>query len=203
MRSNQVLVSLILLIFLSACSSSGSAPIRYYVLEPIDQEAINDSEISIQIVDLHIPQYLERFQMVTRAGRNELVFSDSHQWGENLRKNLLRVLSVNLSALLGTPEVSTPLTRSKRKADIKVKIFVERFDQTHNGLIMLNARYQIVESNTGASLPQTYAFSGEIVNQSARNYPSMVGNMGKLYNELSADIARHLVVHHLKAQERE
>jgi len=198
MRSSQFLASLILLIFISACSSSGNAPIRYYVLEPIDQEAIIDSEISIHIVDLHIPQYLERFQMVTRSGSNELVFSASHQWGENLRKNLLRVLSVNLSALLGTPEVSTPLTRSKRKADIKVKVFIERFDQADNGQIILNARYQLIESNMVASLPQTYAFSGELVNPSARNYASMAENMGTLFNELSTDIA-----HHLKAQERE
>lgn len=202
MRSKPVFASILLLIILGGCSSSGEAPIRYYVVEPVEQEAMSDQVSSVQIVDLHIPQYLERFQMVMRSGSNELIFSDSHQWGENLRKNLLRVLSINLSALLGTPEVSTPLTRSRLNADIKVKVFIERFDQTRNGHIILKARYQLVHNNLGGNVagsapdkrvPRTYAFSGEVYNPSERSYVSMVAYMGQLFNELSTEIARHLI----------
>jgi len=212
MISNQFIVSFLLLAFLGGCSSNGKPPIRYYVLEPIAQEALAENErtISIQIIDLHIPQYLERFQMVMRSGSNELVFSDSHQWGENIRKNLLRVLSINLSTILGTPEVSTPLTRSKLNADVKVKVFIERFDQSENGQIILNARYQLTRNPTRnlirnnaqdkvqsdlheTSVPRTYAFNSEQYNPAERNYSSMVANMGQLFNELSIAISRHLI----------
>jgi uncharacterized lipoprotein YmbA len=124
------ILGLPLLILLIGCSSSGKVPIRYYVIDPVIQDTLSSSEafsseekLSVHILDLHLPQYLERYQMALRSGENELTLSDSHQWGENLRKNLLRTLGSNLSSLLDTPEISTPIARSARKADENQTIY--------------------------------------------------------------------------------
>lgn len=202
MKSKQWFLGLCLLIVLVGCSSSGEVPIRYYVLDPVDQNALlselssEGEKISVHITDLHIPQYLERYQMAMRSGENELTFSDSHQWGENLRKNLLRTLSSNLASLLGTPEISTPIARSELKANKKIRIFIERFDQAANGVLILKARFQI--STTG-HVPKTYDFRKEIDNDSPNSYASMVKNMAVLFNDLSVEIANQLT-HKLKAQ---
>ena len=191
-KSKQWLLGLSLLIILVGCSSSGEVPIRYYVLDPIDQNAlqISSDKISIHIVDLHIPQYLERYQMAVRSGESELSFSDSNQWGESLRKNLLRTLSSNLSSLLGTPEISTPIARSELKANKKIRLFIERFDQTKNGVLILKARFQISISGNDS---KTYKFTKEMNNASPRNYASMVKNMAILFNDLSIEIANKLI----------
>ena len=191
MKVLSIAFCLSLLTLLSACSSSGEAPIRYYVLGPVDQAELNVDGIdySIRISDLYIPQYLERYQMVKRAGDNELIFSESHQWGENLRKNLLRTLGVNISTLLATPSVSTPISRSKVKANTSITVFVERFDQNMDGEIMLSARYQIVNDAQEAK-----TFSHTSSNMTASNsYTAMVSGMAELFNELSREIAQKVI----------
>lgn len=190
------ILGLSLSILLLGCSSSGKVPIRYYVIDPVVQEALSSSEekLSVHIIDLHIPQYLERYQMALRSGENELTFSDTHQWGENLRKNLLRTLGSNLSTLLETPEISTPIARSALKADVKIRIFIERFDQAENGLVILNARYQLSLSNGD---PKTYPFRQEMMNASPENYAGIAKYMTILFNELSVEIATRLIANRL------
>jgi uncharacterized lipoprotein YmbA len=190
------ILGLPLLILLIGCSSSGKVPIRYYVIDPVIQDTLSSSEafsseemLSVHILDLHLPQYLERYQMALRSGENELTLSDSHQWGENLRKNLLRTLGSNLSSLLDTPEISTPIARSARKADVKIRLFIERFDQAESGLVILNARYQL---SSFAKEPTTYIFRQEMMNASPGNYAGIVKKMTVLFNALSIDIARRL-----------
>ena len=58
-------ISIIIISLLSACIGGGETkPIRYYLIDPTDYS--NSSikavkELKIAIIDLHIPQYLERF----------------------------------------------------------------------------------------------------------------------------------------------
>ena len=99
-----VFSALMLVLFLAACSGGGNKiATKYYLIDPVDYDALvvtSDRPLAIEIIDVHIPQYLERFHIATRTGENRLKFSESNQWGGNLRKNLMRTLSRNLSGLL-------------------------------------------------------------------------------------------------------
>ena len=119
MRSLQykIIISLFSACLMTGCLGSRSmAPIRYYLIDPIEYpknlSLKKDTPLSIEIISLHIPQYLERFHIAKRVSKSRLDFSESHQWGENLRKNLLRTMSRNLSQLLSTLDIGTPLNRS-------------------------------------------------------------------------------------------
>ena len=134
MNNRRLAIVIGLLLGLTACGSGGGSPIRYYLIDPVEQDSVVDKAgMQIQILDLHIPQYLERFQLAARSGRNQLTFSDNHQWGENLRKNLLRTTSRNLSRLLGTADVGTPISRSSTQPQFRVLISIEQFDQGSDG----------------------------------------------------------------------
>ncbi len=184
MNSRTVLLGLFLL--LTGCGSA--TPINYYVIDPVDSErlATFDNQ-SVQIIDLKIPQYLERFQIATRAGRNQLTFSDNHQWGENLRKNLLRTLARNLSRLLGTEDVGTPLSRSLAKANYALQVNIEQFDLQSNGQLILAARYQI--SGADGEVLATRGFESAAENVDEDDYREIVEVMQQLFGELSRDIA--------------
>ena len=112
----KLLLLLLLTVLLSGCMGGGATtPVRYYLIDPIDYS--NNSvksvrELKIAIIDLHIPQYLERFHIAKRTNVSQLEFSENNQWGESLRKNLLRTLARNLSSLLSTADIGTPLNRS-------------------------------------------------------------------------------------------
>lgn len=192
----RTLILVTMTLVLGACNSSTSSPVLYYLMDAVDQESLKpmDQELSVQVLDLHIPQYLERFQIARRAHSNQLVFSDNHQWGENLRKNLLRVMARNLSQLLGTADVSTPVTRSVTIPAYTIQLFIERFDQAENGRVVLSGRFQIAMAKKQSGRKKVVTRRFDLSSLAADNgYGDMVSTMQDLFGDLCIDIATALM----------
>ena len=94
---------ILLLIFITGgsliCSCVSRGPdTRFYILDPLPltaplvENADPENTMSIEIASLRLPQYLERPQIVTRDEGNRLKMAELHQWGGNLRKNMIRVI---------------------------------------------------------------------------------------------------------------
>ena len=191
-------VALIFLaILLSSCAGvSGLAPIRYYLIDP--EESLNtihksSKPLSIEIISLHIPQYLDRFHIATRKSESRLEFSENHQWGENLRKNLLRTMSRNLSALLSTIDIGTPLNRSSSPPDYRVKIHIEQFEQESNKKVKLVARWQLLGGPESKALG---IFNANLQGQNTiekNNFEQMVSVMRQLFGTLSQRVAKTII----------
>lgn len=191
-------VALIFLaILLSSCAGvSSSVPIRYYLIDP--EESLNtihksSKPLSIEIISLHIPQYLDRFHIATRKSESRLEFSENHQWGENLRKNLLRTMSRNLSALLSTIDIGTPLNRSSSPPDYRVKIHIEQFEQESNKKVKLVARWQLLGGPESKALG---IFNANLQGQNTiekNNFEQMVSVMRQLFGTLSQRVAKTII----------
>jgi len=193
---NRFLTIILLLFLLVSCSSVGTPPIRYYVINPVEQQPLAPdmatSSLNIRIVDVSIPQYLEHFQIARRSGEQELTFSDDHQWGENLRKNLIRTMARNLSRQLDSPTVFTPLVRSSSKPKYTINISIDQFEQDSQGVIQLSARYQISEARDKGVLT-TRVFEQRMTSDHRTGFPQMVSTMQSLYNLLCLDISKTLI----------
>jgi uncharacterized lipoprotein YmbA len=178
---------LLSLVLLSGC---GGVPtgISFYVIDPVTMPAVaNFDSLSVQILDLKLPQYLERFQIARREGSNRLTFSANHQWGENLRKNLYRTMTRNLADLLGTADVGTAINRSFATPDYALRVSIEAFEQGSDGRVHLAARYQV--SNGAGKLLTTKQFSSSVDRDSSDRYGDMVADLQAVYAELSREIA--------------
>ena len=149
-----------------------------------------DKPLSIEIISLHIPQYLERFHIAKRLSKSQLDFSETHQWGENLRKNLLRTMSRNLSQLLSTLDIGTPLNRSASLPDYRIQIHIEQFELESNNKVKLVARWQLSSRNKSKPLG---VFSAKLQGEKTikkGNYEQMVSVMRQLYGDLCERIAK-------------
>lgn len=188
-------------VFLLACMllltgcGGGATAVRYYLVDPIDNSSAaisTDNQIAIEILDIQVPQYLERFHIATRRQANQLHFADNNQWGENLRKNLLRTLARNLSVLLGSNDVGTPLNRSMSLPDYRVQVHIEQFERDSDGIVKLIARWQVSgqQANTSpltlrADLQGDSRIAGD-------DYDRIVAEMQQLFGQLSQRIAESL-----------
>ena len=182
---------------LSACLGGGaSTPIRYYLLDPAEYDssaAQGVRPLSIEIIDLQIPQYLERFHIATRRDESCLKFSECNQWGENLRKNLLRTMARNLSFLLTTIDIGTPLNRSSSQPDYRIQIHIEQFEQQTDGKVKLVARWQLSTTDQSESLG---VFGAEFESQQTvmhGDYDQMVAVMRLQFGELSKRVADSII----------
>ena len=188
--------ALMLSVFLAACTGGGTKiATKYYLIDPVEYDALNvtsDKLLVIEIIDVHIPQYLERFHIATRVGENRLKFSESNQWGENLRKNLMRTLSRNLSRLLSTQDIGTPLNRSSSLPDYRVQLYIEQFEPGVDNMMRLSARWQISATDTLEPLAiYNEEMLGVAIEQN--NYEQMVTSMRQLFGELSVKIAESIL----------
>ena len=193
----KLIVLLYVVCLLSGCIGGGAATsIRYYLVDPAEYPSASLKavrQLNLEILNLHIPQYLERFHIATRSNESRLEFSESNQWGENLRKNLLRTMARNMSRLLSTIDIGTPLNRSSSLPDYRVQIHIDQFEQGIDNKVKLVARWQLSGGSKSESLG---VFSAELKSQQTieeKNYDQMVSAMRQLYGELSERVAETII----------
>lgn len=193
---NKLLFIVLLYGWLGGCASGGGGAIRYYLVNPVDFSAIqgaSGNKLAIEIMDLHVPQYLEHLQIAVRTGENGLHFSDANQWGENLRKNLMQTMAQNLASLLSTADISTPLNRSSSTPDLRLEIHIDRFDKDSDGLVKLAARWQLIKVADSQPLGIHSADLQSRTRIAAGDYDRMVGAMRDLYGQLCRKIAETIL----------
>ncbi len=135
--------------FLCGCITTTTPGTRFYVLNPLDQDdnlisKINrEGSLFVEVASLRLPQYLERPQIVTRSSGNRLELAEYHQWGGNLRKNMIRVLAQNLSRLLDTPNIAIYPHRPPVSPDFRVDLEVLQFEMGSDGQVRLSAQWRL------------------------------------------------------------
>jgi uncharacterized lipoprotein YmbA len=181
---------------MTACFGSGSKNgVRYYLVDAVAADAPQldtENQLAIELIDVHIPRYLERFQIVTRNGENRLHFSEGNQWGGNLRKNLLRTLAINLASRLSTIDIGTPLNRSTSPPDYRIQVHIAKFELDSYGKVQLSARWQL--SNADEEEKGMYLASLQSDEQIEKaDYDQIVADMQDLFARLCDQISASIL----------
>ncbi len=138
-------------LLLAGCAAT--TPTQFYTLSGLlaaPGEATQAlPHLAIGVGPVILPEYLNRPQIVTRAGSNRIVLADFESWAEPLDGLFARVLTDNLSLLLGTDDVvPLPLRRSMH-LDYDVEVNVTRFDVDSGGRAVLDARWLVYRDVSG------------------------------------------------------
>ena len=87
--------TVVLGLFLAAASGCASSPqSRFYALDPMEpsQAATGDASdagrIIVAIGPVAIPDYMDRPQIVTRSGRNEVVVNEFDRWSGSFEDDI-------------------------------------------------------------------------------------------------------------------
>ena len=99
------LTMLMALVFLAGCRSA-TTPLEFYTLSPLssvseaDKTAGFGDSIAVGVGPLHLPKIIDRPQIVTRIGPNKINVDEFHRWAGSVYEDFLRVVTMNLAALL-------------------------------------------------------------------------------------------------------
>jgi uncharacterized protein len=144
------LATLAAALVLASCADS--QPTRFYTLAPL-QDAPDAAmpatppELTVGVGPVTLPPYLDRPQLVTRAGSNRVVLADFDSWAEPLDGLFARVLAENLALRLGTDDVLLLPQRRSMPLDYQVEVDVSRFDVDTNGNAVLDARWWVLDGD--------------------------------------------------------
>ncbi|MCZ6560838.1 MAG: PqiC family protein [Gammaproteobacteria bacterium] len=146
-----ILVSLLLV----ACGSS--PPVRYFSLSPMDSALGQDPDdaITLALGPLRMPDYLNRSQIVTRAGGAEIQVDEFSRWAEPLRLAMHRVVSTDVDGLLdGVVVIAFPYDSIIRsQVDYRLLGDVIRFDADQSGRVVLEVQWIITDTDSAVAVP--------------------------------------------------
>lgn len=181
-------------VILAGCASSPSS--KFYQLNPLQKSALitrdasPEQKLMIAIGPVRIPDYLDRPQIVTRAGKNELRLSEFDRWAGSLESDVTRVLVEDISSLLAADRFFvvrwTPYLESRVPASYRVEVLVERFEGTLGDSVLLKAQWAVFAKDKRLLLKKE-AEIREGMNGSS--YESLVASMSSALERLSRDIS--------------
>lgn len=169
-----------------------SEPSRFYTLTPIQDSEIGtraekyERKIAIGVGPVRFPDYLDRKQIVTRSGRNEIKISEFDRWAGQLKDNTISILCENLSALLSTNLVFAYPWPGSTKPDYVVEVEIMQFDGDLGGKVVLVSRWIV---RGGRDKKVLYMKKSRYVEPvEAQGYPAMVAAESRALANLSRDI---------------
>lgn len=189
---------LIGLISLIAACSSQPIVINHYLLnmsDPSAREIIeSDSDLSILITDILLPDYLNSSNLVMQQGNGILSVATKHVWAQPLDSGFGTLLanSLNeqdgLSAFYGAHNASIMKVFSAN-SDVQLAIVVEHFMPIGTGEVVLIGYWQSAAKDAMAK-PKRFEFRRAL---EADGYIHSVEKMRMLVKDLSNTISNELL----------
>ena len=189
----------LVVVILTGCA--GSQPSKFYQLNPVPNQTTPVSHLSashnivIAVGPVGIPDYLDRPQIVTRSGKNELKLSEFDRWAGSLEADMSRVLVENISNSLPTDGLSVVRWRSyedsRVPASLRIEVLVDRFEGTLGDSVLLKAQWRVFASDGSLLLSKESRLKEQM---SGSSYDALVAAMSSALGKLSLAIAEGLVV---------
>ena len=185
---SRLAVALLALLLASACAET--QPTRFYTLSALQPEA-GEAAADGPVIGLErviLPEYLDRPQIVTRAGPNRMTLAEFDIWVEPLSGMFTRVLAQNLSVLLGTKDVVILPELRDVRFDHQVQATVIQFDIDEAGQAVLDALWAVHGRDRGRLIRQDRSQITEAVAEPG-DHAAIAAALSRALEGLSRDIA--------------
>ena len=185
-------------ILLAGCASSPTS--KFYLLSPLQHRtaiargASLENPGTIAVGPVRIPDYLDRPQIVTRAGKNGLRLSEFDRWAGSLESDVARVLAEDISSRLPAGRYSvapwTPYLESQVPASYRVEVLVDRFDGRLGDSVLLKAQWTVFAGNRSMLLKRESLIRERV---DGGSYDALVGAMNGALEKLGSDISEGIL----------
>ncbi len=174
----------------SGCAKSRDA--RFYVLTPLPatdgpKTPPGGRLPAIGLRPVALPSELDRPQIVTRSGKNELSLAEFDRWAAPLDEQFTRVLAENLATLIPTDRVEVFPWPRATPIDYEVVVEVMQSEGTLGGSCRLTAAWTIFKRNErGAAVRSKTSYT----EPAGASYADLVAVQSGLVGALGRDIAK-------------
>lgn len=159
--------SIFLILLLLGCSSPKNS---YYRMSsnPISGAPVANSKLRIMVGPVNIPASLDRPQLVTQSGANEVQVHEYHRWAGTLKGDIGQVVTSKLAQDLGASDVWSFSQSTQSQFDYQILVDVQNLDNSDKGNVVLDVLWTIKPS------PQVDAI--EQAKKTSKNFTSPNAN---------------------------
>ena len=134
---------------LAGCVSLKRTPeARFFVLRALTEPAsapADPASKAVGVLPVRLPGHLQRPQVVTEAGPNELLIDEFVRWAEPLGPATTRILAENLAAVLADRMVLRHPWAADADLRCRVVVEIESFAPQADGAVRLVGRWSLLE----------------------------------------------------------
>jgi len=187
------LAIIIALVLLAGCRGA-TTPVEFYTLSPIDTISEADKiaglgdNLAVGVGPLQIPKIIDRPQIVTRIGPNQIHVDEFHRWAGSVYEDFLRVVTMNLSALLQSRLVVAFPWEDYFDPDYRIYMEINQFDGRLGQYAQLDVTWAIIGRETRKILLVRKSLIREPVQ--GEDYDSFVAAKSRILGTLSRQIAQ-------------
>jgi len=187
------------LVLLAGCRSA-TTPIEFYTLSPMSTVAEADKvaglgdNLAVGIGPLQMPKINDRPQIVTRIGPNQINVDEFHRWAGSVYEDFLRVVTMNLAALLQSNLVAAYPWEDYFDPDYRIFMEVQQFDGRLGQYVQLDITWTI----TGRQTREILLVRRSVIREPVQGdgYDALVAAKSRILATLSRQMARGLVTIH-------
>lgn len=178
-----------LAISLGACAHSPN--IRYFTLDDGRPAAMqSNSGPSVAIVQVNLPDLIDRPQLVVRTHGHQVKINDMYAWAEPLRQQIPRLLAKRMGEELDSFNViSLPIDAQDYDMDFYVTLDIQRLDVIAGEGVNLDVIWRVV-SREGEALTGRCMVSEPLVTSESENeYWRAVAAQSRAWKNVARQIA--------------
>jgi uncharacterized lipoprotein YmbA len=180
------ILSILVVVMLAFSGCASTEPTRFYLLSPEANPApiagvAEQTNITIVIGAIRLPEYLKRSQIVTRLSENEL-----DRWAEPLERNFTQVLTQNIEQLLHCRCTSALATKLPPGITHRIEVDVVRMDGILGQKASLEAWWSIYTPEKKILLTRRSSITQPV---KGRGYEAFVQAQSKALFDFSREIA--------------
>lgn len=192
--AGKILLVLAATALLAGCAGSPSS--RFYTLTPLGAPQAPPgaaaSHLAVNIEPVDIPDYLDRPQIVTREGNNEVKVAEFDRWAGSLGENISDVLAEDLGQLLGSDGVVVNNGALVGKPDYVVSMRVLRLDCLPGDRVLLKAQWKVASGDGKKERTRVSTIAEKV---SDRQYETLVAAVNRALDRVSREIATEIPLH--------
>ena len=141
----------LLLVGLSACSTTSGTDARYFSLTPLSQpytgKALSD-QLVLGIGPVEIPRLLNRPQLIYRKNNNEVMISERNQWAGSIQEEIQKTLIERVIDVSGSHRIMHYPWPHNLWPEYQARIHIERLDGTPGKEVVLEAHWDLLKSKS-------------------------------------------------------
>ena len=189
-----LLFASIVIMLVAGCGAMTPAS-DFYMLKPLTagQETTSTQgglkDLVVGIGPVSWPEYLDRPQLITRESPIRVRVNEFHRWAGRPQEDLLRVLTQNISLLLGSDKVLSHPWGDYFGVGYKVPLDVQQFDGSPGEAVFLNVRWAVLGRDDKVLSIRKSVIHTEV---SGTDYDSLVLAESQALVELSKEIAAEI-----------
>jgi len=181
------------LVLLTGCRSF-TPSVEFYTLTPLTGmpeagRAVGlPDAIAVGVGPLHLPKIIDRPQIVSRSGSNQIHMDEFHRWAGSVYEDFLRVVALNLSGLLNTNLVAVYPWEDYFDPDYRIYMEVDQFDGRLGEFALLNMTWTV----TGRDSRDILLVRRSIIQEPVQgaDYEAFVAAKSRILAALSREMAK-------------